>query len=108
MSEPNEAHAGTDPVVTALLRYRIRYAPNVAAQAVIELAGSGLLRVEHDEGAFAAVSVEPGLNDRAGLPPWSVAVLERLHARALPHLPPPPPPLTTADRPGLCGLPAPL
>src|SRR5258707_10854378 len=99
MSEPNEAHAGTDPVVTALLRYRIRYAPNVAAQAVIELAGSGLLRVEHDEGAFAAVSVEPGLNDRAGLPPWSVAVLDPPDARALPHLPTPPSVLPTLGGP---------
>src|SRR6266568_2901494 len=97
MSEPNGAPAGTDPVVTALLRNRIRYAPNVAAQAVIELAGSGLLRVEHDEGDFAAVSVEPGLNDLAVLPPWSVAVLDRLDARALPDAPTPLSVLTTVD-----------
>ncbi len=84
MSEPNGAPAGTDPVVTALLRNRIRYAPNVAAQAVIELAGSGLLRVEHDEGD-------------AVLPPWSVAVLDRLDARALPDAPTPLSVLTTVD-----------
>jgi hypothetical protein len=97
MSEPNEAPAGTDPVVTALLRNRIRYAPNVAAQAVIELAASGLLRVEHDDGDFAAVSVEPVTYGRGGSTPWGDSVLDRVSSRAVSGVPTPLSVLTTVD-----------
>ncbi|HTJ68754.1 MAG TPA: hypothetical protein VL551_14560 [Actinospica sp.] len=95
MSELNAG--GVDPVVTALLRNRIRYAPAVAAQAVIELAGSGRLLVEHDDGDFPTVAPAAGSADRAGLAPWSVAVLERLESRALPEAPTPLSVLTTVD-----------
>jgi hypothetical protein len=99
MSELNVSGTtgGTDPVVVSLLRNRIRYAPEVAAQAVIELAESGRLLVEHDDGDFAAVSVASGFDDRAGLAPWDVAVLDRLEARALPEVPTPLSVLTTVD-----------
>ncbi|HWG22867.1 hypothetical protein [Actinospica sp.] len=88
---------GTDPVVTSLLRNRIRYAPDVAAQAVIELAGTGRLRVEHDDGDFATVAVASGFDDPGGLAPWNVAVLDRLESRALPDVPTPLSVLTTVD-----------
>lgn len=91
------ASAGLDPVVTSLLRNRIRYAPAVAAEAVIELAAAGRLNIEHDDGDFAAVTVPPELDDLAGLAPWSVAVLDRLDARALPGVPTPLSVLTTVD-----------
>lgn len=96
-AHPRGARAGTDPVVASLLRNRIRYAPDVVAQAVIALAGSGRLRVEHDDGDFATVAVEPGFDQFTGLAPWSVAVLDRLEARALPDVPTPLSVLTTVD-----------
>ena len=116
MSEVN------DPVVVSLLRHRIRYAPEVAAEAVLELARAGRLRVEHDDGDFPAVRLEPGAlpepvpepaasgsrnaaedgpgpddgpEDRPG--DWQRTVLDRLAARALPDVPTPLSVLTTVD-----------
>ena len=86
----------SDAVVTSLLRNRIRYAPAVAAQAVIELAAAGRLRIEHDEGDFAAVSVLPA-NADAESTPWGDSVLERFAARALPDAATPLSVLTTVD-----------
>jgi uncharacterized protein (TIGR04222 family) len=83
----------SDPVVTALLRNRIRYAPEVAAQAVIELAGSGRLRVEHDA---AAVTVQP-MAGAGGTTPWGESVLDRFTTRAIPDAPTPLSVLTTVD-----------
>ncbi|HET9169063.1 MAG TPA: hypothetical protein VFN97_06485 [Actinospica sp.] len=83
-----------DPVVTSLLRNRIRYAPAVAAQAVIELAAAGRLRIEHDEGDFAAVSVLPA---EGASTPWGDSVLGRFEARALPDAATPLSVLTTVD-----------
>jgi hypothetical protein len=85
-----------DPVVVSLLRHRIRYAPEVAAQAVIELANAGRLRVEHDEGDFAAVLLESP--EAADTPNgWERTVLDRLASRALPGVPTPLSVLTTVD-----------
>ena len=99
----------SDPVVVSLLRNRIRYAPDVVAQAVIELTRSGRLRLEHDEGDFAAVHVERvgdgDLNGVAGSAAdgardpdeWERPVLDRLGSRALPDAPTPLSVLTTVD-----------
>jgi hypothetical protein len=88
-----------DPVVVSLLRHRIRYTPEVAAETVIELTRAGRLRVEHDEGDFAAVRPEPG--ESADAPTeWQRTVLERLAARALPDVPTPLSVLTTVDGDG--------
>ena len=93
-----------DPVVVSLLRHRIRYTPEVAAEAVIELARAGRLSVEHEDGDFAAVSLsgastvglEPG--DSSGAPTeWQQTVLDRLGARALSDVPTPLSVLTTVD-----------
>lgn len=85
-----------DPAVVSLLRHRIRYAPEVAAEAVIELADAGRLRVEHEQGGFAAVLLESP--EAAHAPSgWERTVLERLAARALPDVPTPLSVLTTVD-----------
>jgi hypothetical protein len=99
VSEPHvpEVADGADPVVVSLLRNRIRYAPDVAAQAVIDLAERGRLVVEHDDGDFATAYVPKGSKDPAGLAPWSAAVIERLESRALPDVPTPLSVLTTVD-----------
>ena len=94
MSEVN------DPVVVSLLRHRIRYAPAVAGQAVIELAAAGRLRVEHDDGDLAAVQVAPGpalTGPPASTDGWERLVLDRFAARALPDVPTPLSVLTTVD-----------
>jgi hypothetical protein len=95
MSELNVS--GTDPVVASLLRNRIRYAPNVAAQAVIELAESGRLHVAQEGGDFAAVSIEPAIDDLGDSTPWGDSVLDRLSSRAVPDVPTPLSVLTTVD-----------
>ena len=85
-----------DPVVVSLLRNRIKYTPEVAAEAVIELTKAGRLHVEHEDGDFAAVRLEPG--EPADAPTeWQRTVLDRLAARALPDVPTPLSVLTTAD-----------
>lgn len=91
MSESN-----LDPVVAALLRNRIHYAPDVVARAVLELARAGRLRIEHDEGGFASASVVSVNGDLAATP-WGEAVLDRLRTRALPDQPTPLSVLTTVD-----------
>jgi hypothetical protein len=85
-----------DPAVVSLLRHRIGYTPEVAAEAVIELTRAGRLRVEDGDGDFAAVRLEPG---ESADPPtgWQQAVLDRLAARALPDVPTPLSVLTTVD-----------
>jgi hypothetical protein len=97
---------GTDPVVVSLLRQGIKYAPEVVAQAVIELVRDGRLSVEQDEGAVAAVSLESGLEGGRQAPEalaargeedWRRPVLERLRSRALPDVPTPLSVLTTVD-----------
>ena len=84
-----------DPVVVSLLRHRIRYAPEVAAQAVIELAEAGQLRVELGDGDLAAVRVASG--PAATADGWRATVLDRLASRALPGVPTPLSVLTTVD-----------
>ena len=88
-----------DPVVVSLLRHRIKYTPEVAAEAVIELVEAGRLRVEHEEGGFAAVRLEPSEAPEAPNAPteWQRTVLDRLGARALPGVPTPLSVLTTVD-----------
>jgi len=88
----------SDPVVTSLLRNRIRYAPDVAAQAVIELTRAGRLRVEHGGGDFTTVSVNSLTStSKEESTPWGASVLDRLGSRALPDLPTPLSVLTTVD-----------
>jgi hypothetical protein len=91
-----------DPVVVSLLRHRIKYTPEVAAEAVIELTKAGRLHVEQDDGDFAAVRLELGklgeLGDPSDAPTeWQRTVLDRLAARALPDVPTPLSVLTTVD-----------
>jgi hypothetical protein len=85
-----------DPVVVSLLRHRIKYTPEVAAEAVIELARAGRLSVEHDDGDFATVRLVPGESVDAPTE-WQRTVLDRLGARALPDVPTPLSVLTTVD-----------
>jgi len=98
----SERPAGVDPVVVSLLRNRIRFAPEVVAQAVTELEHAGRLRVEPDrDGAGASAEVlgppRAGGPDGAAVPVWQRLVLERLSARALPGVPTPLSLLTTVD-----------
>jgi hypothetical protein len=102
----------TDPVLVSLLRNRIRFTPEVVAQAVIELERAGRLRIE-TEGApgggaarlLAPVDTEAGAFDAAfepdgahtAGPAWSGLVLRRLGARELPAAPTPLSLLTTVD-----------
>jgi hypothetical protein len=88
-----------DPVVVSLLRNGIKYTPEVAAEAVIELTKAGRLRVEHDDGDFGAVRLEPGGPGGPADTPteWQQTVLDRLAARALPDVPTPLSVLTTVD-----------
>lgn len=114
---------GADPVVVSLLRNRISFAPEVVAQAVIELEYAGLLRVEPDRdlggagvllppstqddparddaaagGAAAEDTAETTAQRAAGAPPpWERLVLDRLRDRALPEVPTPLSLLTTVD-----------
>jgi hypothetical protein len=90
-----------DPVVVSLLRNRIRYTPEVAAEAVIELTKAGRLHIEHDDD-FAAVRLELGESGEPGQPTdapteWQQTVLDRFAARALPDVPTPLSVLTTVD-----------
>jgi len=91
-----------DPVLVALLRNRIRFAPDVVAQAILALEHSRRLRVETGEGApgGAAAYVLPAPGDQGaaeGAAPWEPLVLRRLGARALPAAPTPLSLLTTVD-----------
>ena len=104
-----------DPVVVALLRNRIRFAPEVVAQAVIELEHAGRLRVETGGGTpgVAAAYVLPAPDDQGAadaahgrpadpaaaraIASWEEPVLRRLSARALPAVPTPLSLLTTVD-----------
>ena len=63
---PPEPGGPADPVVVALLRNRIRFAPEVVAQAVIELEHAGRLRVEAGAGTpgGAAAYVPPAGGDQ--------------------------------------------
>lgn len=99
---------GPDPVVVSLLRNRIRFAPEVVAQAVIELEHTGRLRVEPNLGngratALLPPSAEPGAEASPGEsagspePEWLRLVLERLRSRAVAGVPTPLSVLTTVD-----------
>jgi hypothetical protein len=95
--------AAADPVVVALLRNRIRFTPEVVAQAVIELEHAGRLRVVADSGRSGtgvwltdAVLTDAGLDD-LGAAPWERLVAQRLRSRALPAVPTPLSLLTTDD-----------
>jgi hypothetical protein len=104
-ARPGEA----DPVVVSLLRNRIGFAPEVVAQAVIELAYAGRLYVEPDRDRAGARALLPDAADGASadvpgeegaanaVPAWERLVLERLRARALPGVPTPLSLLTTVD-----------
>jgi hypothetical protein len=67
----SERPGEVDPVVVSLLRNRIRFAPAVVAQAVIELEYAGLLRVEPERGggvsALLTGSAVDGADDVDGV-----------------------------------------
>lgn len=102
-ARPGEA----DPVVVSLLRNRIGFAPEVVAQAVIELAHAGRLHVEPDRDGAGARALLPeagettdsadGADSAHPAPAWRHLVLDRLRARALPGVPTPLSLLTTVD-----------
>jgi hypothetical protein len=81
-----------------LLRNRIRFGPEVVAQAVIELERAGALRVVTGAGTGRA-AVQPGDTgpDDAIGPAWERLVLRRLHSRALRAVPTPLSLLSTDD-----------
>jgi len=90
--------AAADPVVVSLLRNRIRFTPEVVAQAVVELERAGGLRVATGEvpGRAAAYVADAGFDD-GHVPAWERLVVRRLRSRALLTEPTPLSLLTTDD-----------
>jgi len=100
---PDDRSAEADTAVITLLRNRIRYAPEVVAQVVIELAYDGQLTVwPSDSGRASIERTEPDLTstDPVALSPWGRILLDRLFDRAVPGHPTPLSVLTTVDGDG--------
>jgi len=100
---PDDRPAEVDTVVVSLLRNRIRYAPEVVAQAVIELAYAGQLTVwPSGSGRTSIEPAEPELTgaDAAAVSAWGRILLDRLRDRAVPGRPTPLSVLTTVDGDG--------